>query len=234
MDVKAIVQGFCRAQGLPVPTGVASSPDPQVAQIGELLQEFLDDLLTRKFWQVATVEGHATATGAEELATIDPNQVLGIVPGTMFDRTTGTRILGSMEASDWQARKAVNATGPFYQFYLRGNKLLTSPAIPTGHEVYWEYQSPRFVVAVDGTTFKQYWTLDTDSFRCNDSLPKLWLRWRWKSQKGLEYAEEFRQYENLVTTFTLKQDAPRIVDLTGCGKSMRPGIIVPEGNWPLP
>ncbi|MGD9674498.1 MAG: hypothetical protein AB7U98_13580 [Candidatus Nitrosocosmicus sp.] len=234
MDVKALVQGFCQVQGLPVAQSVASSTDAQVAQIGQLLHDFVDDLLTRKFWQVATVEGNATSAGTEELATIDPQAVLGIVPDSMFDRTNQTRILGSMSTEDWQARKATNATGPFYQYYLRGNRILVSPVIPAGHAVYWEYYSPRFVVANDGTTLKQYWTQDNDTFRCNDALPRSWLKWRWKAQKGLEYAEDFAAYERLIDTFTLKQGGFRTVDLTCHAQGVKMGLVVPEGNWPLP
>lgn len=56
------------------------------------------------------------------------------------------------------------------------------------------YISNLIVRAEDGTLKKEF-TRDDDTFLLSERLLKLGLIWRWKAQKGMEYAEDLANYE---------------------------------------
>ena len=100
-----------------------------------------------------------------------------------------------------------------------------------GHTIAFEYYSSYFVRETASVT-KQYWTKDADTCVVDDALPVAYLRWAWKKEKGLEYAEDFAKYERMLATKGARNTTGRTVDMAE-GRSQRrfPGVIVPEGNW---
>lgn len=234
MTLLEIVQQFCRVRGIPVPATVVSSSDPQIQQIQGLLVNWLLDLVTRKIWQVNTIQAHHVTLAQEDQGSINdicPSGFVQILPETFFDRTQRLPIFGGTSPEEWQARKAFNITGPYYQFRLRNDRLLFTPQSPAGHDVYFEYLSDWFVRAADGTP-KELWTQDTDTPALNWKLAYLWLQWAWPAAKNLEYAQAFDAYENLLLTYTSTDNAPQKLNLAGKTHDLRPGIFVPEGSWP--
>lgn len=76
---------------------------------------------------------------------------------------------------------------------------------------------------------KQYVTKDTDTFVLNDALPLAWLAWKWKSAKGLEYAEDFNVYERLVNMLALKSFPGEDLDIAfGTGRQYDVLPIYPQ------
>lgn len=75
---------------------------------------------------------------------------------------------------------------------------------------------------VDGATavLKRYITRDDDTFAMPDGLPLNWLRWRWKAEKGLEYAEDFAMYERQVGMLLLTNHGQGTIDMArGTGRA---------------
>jgi hypothetical protein len=72
---------------------------------------------------------------------------------------------------------------------------------------------------VDGNdgSAKQYISRDNDSFTGPDSVPLAWLKWKYKADKGLEYAEDFAQYERLVSMWVLDQSPKDTLDAAAVG-----------------
>lgn len=233
LTVLEITKRFAARQGLPQPSFVAGNSDKQVLQILGLLEEFCDDLVTRRYWEVTTREAVFTSLGAEDqgaIATIASQGYRGMVPDTFYNRTQRLGIPVAISPAEWQFRKTLGIAGPLYQARVRGGRLLFIPPPPAGHVLAFEYQSEWFVTDINGAG-KKWPTADSDTFVVNDSLPLAYLRWAWKSAKGFDYAEEFRMYENLVGQ---ERSATRIAQtarLDATTKDARPGIVVPPGSW---
>ena len=68
---------------------------------------------------------------------------------------------------------------------------------------------------------------DDDTSVIDEELIKLGVRWRFLKSKGLEYAEDFRQYEARVETAIVRDGAPARVNMGGT----RRGSNIPEGSW---
>lgn len=236
MNLLQIVQEFCGRRALPVPNSVVSNPDPQILQMKGMLNKFLEDLVTRKAWQVNTVQALHTTLAQEDqgsINTIAPYGFVQILPETFFDRTQRLPIYGGTSPQEWQARKAFNITGPYYQFRLRGDRLLFTPSSPAGHVVAFEYFSNFFVIDKDGVTRKKFWLDDADTCALDDTLPIAYLEWAWPKAKGFEYAEDFAAYERLINTYASGDNTPPSVNLAGKTHELRPGIFVPAGSWPI-
>lgn len=238
LNLLAIVQEFCRGRALPVPNGVQGSADAQITQIQAMLNELCFDLITRRGFQQNTREATFTSIAAEDqgdINTLAPYGFEGIMLESLFDRTQRLPLYGGLGSSEWQARKAFQITGPEYQFRLRNDKFLFNPALPADHEIAFEYFSSYFIVnnSGSGDPYKPYWTLDTDTFVWGDAIPLAWLKWKWPSAKGFDYAEEFNAYERLIAAKLSRTNAPPRIHMDDGQRDFTPGIWVPAGNWPV-
>jgi hypothetical protein len=238
VSLLTVVTSFCERTQLTVPTSVMGTTDPQIKQIRALLEEEGIDLAARGSWQGITFEASHTTIAAEDqgaISTIASNGFNYIKNKTIWDRTDRLPVLGPMDATEWQAMKAVTSTGPRYRFRIRGGKLLVNPTPAAGHSWKFEYVSNNWILGVDGTTYKQYFTLDTDTILLPETLVLMGLRWRWKKEKGFDYAEDMRTYEMQVKDAGGRDGGKPSISMEGSGwNGPKPGIWVPDGSWSVP
>jgi len=238
MTLLQIVQAFCLRTGLPKPLLVATSKDDQVVQYLGLLNEILDDLAERKVWSAMQIEATFVSLAAEDqgaLSALAPQGFIRILDDTLYDRTENTTILGPVRASTWQASKAGFQSISDMQYRIKGGHLFLTPAPAAGNTIAFEYQGQYPVVdnsAAPATSGKAYCTLDTDTFLYPDKLLILGLRWLWKREKGLRYAEDFRGYESAVTNFASTDGGNPVIDLAGDAEAVA-GISAPSMSWSL-
>lgn len=241
----ATVQEVCRRLVQPVPNTVYGSTDKAVSQMMALLQEGLDDLVDRGAWQELNREYTWLTTAAEDqgsiltglgspvVATVGFDYML---PQTLWDRTNKLPLVGPLDAQDWQAMKAWVINGPRYQFRLRANKFLINPVPTAGWTWAFEYQSKYSISNAAGTTFSDRFTLDTDLILLPDKIVQQTLRWRWKKEKSLPYAQDFEDCEKLITNALSRGKQGKILHLDntpddGGYGAPRPTIVVSPGNW---
>lgn len=236
MNVLELVQRFCRRTGIPSPVTVNGSTDNQVLQILAILEEEVTDLAKRHDWQALTLQGQITTINAEDQGHIDTlaSGFRYLRNNTMWDVTDGLPVIGPLDGQQWQAVKAVFANGPRYQFRILGNHLLVNPIPAAGHNWTFEYAATGAILDQDGTTTKQYFTSNFDTFLLPEDLHLLGLRWRWLREKGLDYAELFQTYEFQVKDAMGRDGGRPRLSMDGFGNEMKPGIFVPNGNWSVP
>lgn len=236
MNLVELCNRFALRTGLPQSTTVFGG-STTMAQIAGLLDEVLDYLTSEYNFQnlreEAVFSGQATEFHGT-LQTLAPNGFSRLCRDTFFDRTERLAVQGPLTDVEWQALKATTLTGPATWFRIRGDSLYLTPPQP-GNQFAFEYMS-NFAVqsAGSGGVRKRYATLDSDLFLLSDDLLLAGMRWRWKAEKGLDYAEELRQFEILARSQAMTSGSARAYSLDGCGVKAVPGIIVPSGNWSLP
>lgn len=243
MNLLQIVQEHARRQGLPQPTSVGGSKDGYALQAMGLLNEFNDDLNTRKMWQTNVRETTWNALPQESqgtLVSLAPFCYEGIVPGTLMQHAM-RRLIEVISPQEWQARKVSNVVGPYPAARLRGGELLMFPPPANGEVLSFEYYSSAFTYfpgrAGSGSmppSYNRYWANDEDTSSVGPDLALAYLRWAWKREKGFDYAEDFAKYERMLVTKNARNLAPQVVDMGDYPRTVRPGIIVPEGSWVLP
>ena len=237
MSLLSVVTSFCQRTGLTVPASVMGTTDPQITQIRALLEEEGNDLSSRGAWQGITFEAALTTLAAEDqgaMTTIASNGFRYIKNQTIWDRTNQLPVLGPTDSQEWQALKAVVITGPRFQFRIRGGDLLVNPVPAAGYDWRFEYVSQNWILGADLTTYKQYFTLDTDTILLPETLALQGLRWRWKKEKGFEYAEDMRTYEMQVKDALGRDGGKPILHMDGGRREPQPGVFIPVGSWAVP
>ena len=238
MTMLATIQRFCRRTGLPVPATVAGSTDSQVVQLQALLEEEGQDLARRGAWQGITFEATHTSVATESqgaITSIATNGFNYIKNQTIWDRTENLPIIGPVSSEVWQALKGSVSTGPRFQFRIRGGLLIVNPVPTANHTWAFEYVSKNWILAANGTTYKEYFTADTDTMLLPEELLMMGLRWRWKKEKGLDYAEDMRTYEMQVKDALGRDGGKPVLHMDHeSGRSPSPGIFVPQGSWSIP
>lgn len=235
MNLLQLCQRFAQRTGLPVAMTVFNG-SPVYLQIATLLDEVLDYLTTQHSLVQLRKQAVFTSVDGENQGVL--NQIapgfLRFCKGSFFDRARRLEVSGPLSPREWQAQKALAVSGPYSWFRVIGEDLCLLPNAGAGHELAFEYQSSYAVYDSDTGEFKQYVTKDQDLLVLPDTLLLAGLRWRWKAEKGQDYAEEFRAFETLATSYDMVDKGARALMMDGSQDSARPGIIVPSGNWIQP
>lgn len=237
MSLLTIVQNVCRINGLPIPGFVVSSSDNTTQQMLGLANELLDSMIDESKFQAFTkqvVFSYIAAEDQGDLNTICPGY-LWINNETFFDRTLMRPVYGPILDSEWQALKAIPNPGPWYKYRIMGNHLLINP-VPQDplSTVAFEYATSYGVLASDGTTAKQYFTADDDTFLLPERILQRGLSYRWKQIKGLPYQADEAAYFSMLNNAIARDATKRRINM-GDRKpfDIQPGIFVPSGNWPV-
>lgn len=237
MSLLTIVQTYCARAGLSVPNNVVGSTDHQIIQIKGLLDEVVEDLIDRWDWQELQREATFTTVAAEDqgaIIDIATDGFVRIFNSTIFNRTLRLPLFGPMTKEKWQSIKALPTTGPFYKYRIRQGRLLFNPAGADGHTCAFEYQSNWVIKdSPAAAASKSTFVLDSDCCVFPDNILIAGLRWKWRSEKGLDYAEEKLRYETLTNNAAGRDTPKATIDLTAETPSLVPGIWVSPGNWPI-
>lgn len=231
------VQDFCERMMLPVPVSVMGNDDPNIKQVRAILYEAGNSLAIRGDWARLTFEDVHTTLAQEDQGNIYEITATGgatafrkIKNETMWDRTDRLPIV-PINPIDWQRAKAVVSAGPRYRYRLVRGRLLMTPAPPAGHAVAFEWLCKWWIQDGTSGTIKERFSLDTDSFLVERELLKLGLAWRWRKAKGMDYTEEYDEYESRLAE-TLAHDVTRsVLQMDDSRPAAGPGVMVPDYSW---
>ena len=244
MSLLTIVQKFTQRTALPGVTTVVGNTDPQVRQILTLLEEECVELSARHPWKSLINECVFTTLATESQGTLaslgsgptPTNNLKYILNNIMYNRTTGGPVWGPVGPQDWQNLKAMTS-GPYMQYRIRGVStgaqahLIINPTPAAGETIAFEYVTNNWVLsgADPMATFDQ----DSDTILLDEGLVSAGLKWRWKKEKGLTYAEDFNSYERMVENAIGRDGTKKTLRMDECVGEARPGIFIPPGSWPL-
>ena len=229
MSLLTLVQRAFKRVGLTEPTAAVSSTDENVIRMIELANEEGEELASRADWQALTREATHTTLAAESqglMTAIAGSDFSYIKNDTFWNRTKDRRWYPVSDV-DWQTMKATNITGPVEYFRIRGGYLLAIPTPTAGETLAFEWVSKSWC-ETSGGTGQSAWAADSDVGRLDESLMLMGLVWRWKKAQGLEYAEDFRQYEIRVESAMQRDGAKPRINMAG---TMVHGRNIPQGSW---
>lgn len=237
MTALSIAQTVCARIGLPLPTSAVGSTDTQVLQVVALINQEGLELAQRPSygWTFLQAEASFTTLAAESqgaIATLAPG-LRFIVNDTIWNRTLIRPIFGPLSPQRWQQLKASNVSGPWNQYRIRGANLIFIPIPAAGQNCYFEYASNNWCTDTTGAIPRSAFLQDTDLCLFSEELVTLGATWRWKSAKGLPYAEDFNTYEKQVIDAMARDGSKDILDMGGDRYTRMPGIGVPDGSWSL-
>lgn len=227
----AIAQEVARRMGIAVPSSLVST-DTDGVQMLALLNEVGEELTTRFRWQQLTQEASWTTVASEaqgSLSSIFGNGVDSVVSLTIWDSTDQRFIDGPLtDQAFLQTRTLVQ--GPEHEYKIFANRLYILPQIESGHQLQIFYRSSKWVLASDSVTYKEFLTADDDTPLYPDALMKLGLRWKWREEKGLPYAEVHRSFEAMAADTTARNQTGRLLYMSDSVPRLVPGVFVKAGN----
>lgn len=240
MTVLTIVQDACAEVGVSTPSSVIGSTDANVVQMLALLNREGKWLAKGYDWQVLRKEGSFTTSAANQqiadltsftdTSSASVTDFARMVPKTMWDRTASEQIGEPLTAARYQGDLANVTTGVRYRYIIRGNSLFFSPVPPASHSVYFEYYKKHWC-ASSGGAGKVAFTVDTDVGILDEDLLTQGLVVRFLKSKGLDYAEEFRRYEHMISSLTGGQSPAPDLSVTPPTPYDVTDPFVPDGNW---
>lgn len=166
-------------------------------------------------WARLRREKTFTSVAAQEQTNAIPEDFQRFVKDTFWNRTTRTKVYGPIDPSEWQQREAAVNTSPYQNFIIRGTSLLLTPAPSSGWTMAYEYITKYIGLAVDGTTERNTFTGDDDTTYFDDELVILGTVWRYRKAEGLDYSEEFREYQMRRANLIKMDGGRRTLDMGG-------------------
>lgn len=235
MSMLTVVNDAQRRMNLTASSSVAGSSDETAVQMLALLNQAGEELAEAYPWQVLVKEATFTTVATESqgaISTIAPG-FFYILNNTIWNRSLRRPVFGALSPNEWQLLKASSVTGPFQQYRIRGDTLRFIPAPPADQACAFEYVSKNWCTTADGVTEKSAFTLDTDVALLDERLLALSLVWRFKQAKGLDFTAELAMYESRLNNEMARDGGKPVLDLGGKVQILMPGVMIPQGNWPL-
>jgi hypothetical protein len=239
LTVLQIAQEFCKRQGLPGPTTLVGAQDDLTKQVWGILNEGLSDLVQRYDWQQLTTQYTFQHAGGANYEALDLAATLPdfdhIVQRTFWDSTARIEVAGPLNEREWVTTTTMLVARATYCYRIRGDKLLIFgvPNPLSSVDFSFEYVT-QFGSLDAGGVPEELYSVDASTPRLPSKVILSDLKWRWRKEKGLPYAEDLRVCEEMITGLISREpnsvltlDPPD--DRTVAG----PGLLVAAGSWPL-
>ena len=215
-NVLVLVQDSADELSLARPTDISDTTDDNTAQ--KLVRHLTRTcrLLAASYdWTRLRREKTLVTTATETQTGAMPSDFARFIQGTMWNRTTRTIVNGPLPPDDWQTRKAILVNGSFSNFCIRGTSFLMTPVPPAGQTIAYEYMTKNCGVTASGLTELTSFTADDDQTFFDDELMILGTVWRYRKAEGLDYSEEFRQFEMRRADMIKMDGGRRRLDMNG-------------------
>lgn len=195
MTLLSVAQDVADMIGLTRPTALVSSSDQLARQMLGFAKATLEELGLMD-WPVLQVP--YTFDTVDGQAQYDLPADFGREIGdSVYVATQYDSLRGSLTPSDWQRQKSgMQSNLGRYRFRIFGLplKLNIVPTPSVVEALVLEYQTT-YRVLQDDATYQNTFFADTDVSLMPEELLKKGLQWRTRRAKGLDYSEEFDDYE---------------------------------------
>lgn len=231
-----LVQAAANEIGIPAPPFLFGSQNDQEKQLLALANREGKD-----FSAMANKNGGWQELRTDYTFTTVPAQVDYALPAdfeyfvqkTFWDNQFKWSLIGPISAQEKQIlRYGVVASGPRNKFYIRSNKMWLDPVPESAFIIAYDYYSNHWCQSSGGTT-QALWADDTDTYRLDEDCFIQGMKWRFLRAKGLDYSEEFKNYEDDCERVMSRDGGSRDLPMGGSdfGQQFLDGANVPETNY---
>lgn len=216
------------------PATIFSSQESMEVEFSDLASEVATDIAKSHDWQaltgIETITGDGTATAFPLPADYD-RMALG--QGVHDGQTWFWNYTRVMDLDEWITITTSGFFGltPGWWIILEGQiQFYPAPALDATAK--YPYIKKTYARSEAGVAQSSFLT-DNDTFVLDERLLTLGLIWRWKSQKGLEYAEDMATFEEALSQDQARDKGSRVIRKGGWQSNlsgMNRNIAWP---WPL-
>lgn len=199
LTLLAIVNNAQDSIGIPRTTSVVGSTDVAARQMLQLANIEGAELVNRADWEALrrTASFSTVASVSQGALSSVASDIKRIIPDTMWNETEQRFVRGGILPKEQQFRTSITSSPNDPRYYIQQGVLYLTPTPAAGETVTFRYQTDAWCEDSGGTG-KNLFSADTDVLRLPSHVFTLGLIWRWRRTKGLDYAEDFRTYENAI------------------------------------
>lgn len=198
MNALELIQRTVRLFGITVPpVTLVGTTDSQITSLIEILTDVGQELATRHDWNKLTSTFSFTSVNVDLQSQDFPSDWNRALPNASVWRSGSkiTPLSGPCPPDVWH--RLITLPGirfPGYWRFFGGQVQIMG--CPVGETVSLEYISNAWVIDADNSsTVRDTVAKDGDTFRLPERLLRLAMVWKWRSYKGLSYAEEMATFE---------------------------------------
>lgn len=207
------------------PQDLFSQSSQQEAVFLSLIKDTLDGLLRYGDWPELTREGSFTTRAACRdylIADFCPDFYC-LLNNTVYIKDGSEKVVGAITPEQWMREKYLCCPPLNLKFKIQGGfiKFLTTP--PKDLTVVFQYRANATVLE-GGKNYvgqeKAVATRNTDIPVFDEFLVRKGLAWRWLKRNGMDYAEEYNEYEKALRSHFAADTA--VGDISLAGKMFEP------------
>lgn len=239
----AIVRSVAPRLGIATPNTATGSTDVQVQQLIALVNEEGQELAARYEWQALTHPVTFLASGVQVQGSLTDIIAVNyvqmsfrkIVNDTFWNLTTRTRIRGPLSAPEFNLVTASDiVAGEWSEYRIRGDNLYLYPPPTENDSLRFEFITDSWVTNSTGATLSTGFSADSDVCVLDARLIELGTIWRWKAAKGLDYAQNYQNYENAVMDAMAGDKTGKPVSMdSSADQRGEPYAVIGRSSWPL-
>lgn len=191
----------------------------------------LDSLLRYGDWQELTKEGCLRTVDGRTQYPISEflPDFFCLLNNTIFIKDGKERIIGAITPEQWMREKYFSSPSNELKFKIQNGRFvfLTPPA--GGLRIVFQYRSNGIVWDFDTFEEKSLLTANTDVPVFDEYLVKLNILWRWLKRSGLDYGEEYDEFQRELKKRFGSEHAAANINLTKSDNGLsETGVIINE------
>lgn len=156
-----------------------------------------------------------------------PSDIAFFMTQTEWDRNFRWQLLGPISGQEWQTIvSGISPVGPRIRFrIMAGQFYIQPPPGPTQTDtIVFEYLTKNWCMPVGTTTpTLDRWAADTDVYAFPEDILVLGIKWRFLRAKGLDYGDEYQQWERARDRWLARSGGNRTLPLNA--QSFGPRLI---------
>lgn len=204
-----IVQDAATKLGIAQPSVLFGSTDRTAIELREALNEAVDKILHAHAWQrLLTIQTHIGDGTTTDFSL--PPDYLRMPKGAEIWTSRLQAPLVHISPEDWlqlEVRDYEVSTGVWTIF---GGDVVYKPALASTETTRFWYISNKVCVSADNVAKAQF-TADDDTFLLDGRVLELVLVWQFRTQKGLDYAEDMATAEIALARMIERDKGARII-----------------------
>lgn len=157
----------------------------------------LDSLLRYGDWEELTKEGSLRTVGGKSSYVIRDfvPDFYCLLNNTIFIKDLHERVVGAITPTQWMKEKYFYSPSNNIKFKIQNGRFIFLTPPPDGLKIVFQYRSDNIVWDFNTFEEKNVLTANTDVPVFDEYVVKLGILWRWLKRSGLDYSEEFNEYE---------------------------------------
>ena len=233
MTLLSICQNVADFTGFERPVTVIDNTDPIARQLLALAQREGKQLMRTSDWAILKKE-HTFSTSNGTAAYALPSDFDRLVLETSYNRSDNDILTGPISSAEYQlVNHGMATTGTTEKFRLKAAsnalKFELDPTPSSTQTIGFEYVSNQFCQSSGGSG-QAVWTADTDTGILDETTMEMGITWRFKSSHGLDFSEDYRQYQLEVRQAIARNGSAPILQLDDARKLIV-GPYQTDGNY---